>query len=67
MGGAEEGTSQVGNPGVFVGGADISRGCVNNGATWEEVEAVEELAGRVMEEVRCAARAGEARVGRGNL
>ncbi|KAF8539581.1 AhpD-like protein [Trichophaea hybrida] len=32
------------------------RGCVNNGATWAEVEAVEMLAGRVVEEVRNAAR-----------
>ncbi|KAI5814022.1 hypothetical protein BZA77DRAFT_319892 [Pyronema omphalodes] len=28
------------------------RGCVNNGATWEEVEAVETLASKVVEEVR---------------
>jgi hypothetical protein len=32
--------------------ANSGRGCVNNGATWEEVEAVETLAGKVVEEVR---------------
>jgi len=37
---------------------------VNNGATWAEVEAVEMLAGRVVEEVRRAVK-GEELVGRG--